>query len=98
MTTPDDARAGIRALLNHVPATMAATRTALAVLAAVRTDAEDDKVEVSLKDLRQLVSKFAATFTACIVTLENEIEALNGRPGLPDSTWDAIMGEFGMGG
>jgi hypothetical protein len=97
MTTPDDAIAGMRAILNHIPANMVATRTALAEFAALRTDAEDDKVEVSLKELRQLVSKFAATFTICIVTLENEIEALHGRPGLPDSTWFAIMGEFGMG-
>lgn len=88
----------MRALLNHVPETMDATRTALGVLAALRSDAEDDKVEVSLKELREVVSKFAATFTICIVTLENEIEALHGRPGLTDSTWHGIMGEFGLGG
>lgn len=94
---PDDARQGVRSLLNHVPETMPATHSTLQTLASLSSVRGDDG-EISVEKLHQVVSKFAATFSVCIITLENRIERLEGRPGLPDSTWEGILGEFGLGG
>ncbi|EFG75280.1 hypothetical protein HMPREF0591_4843 [Mycobacterium parascrofulaceum ATCC BAA-614] len=95
--TPDEARDGIRALTNHVPETMPATHGVLNLFAALRPVAEDDG-ETSLEKLSQNIETLAATLTVCVITLENRLEQLAGRPGLPESTLDAIMGEFGVGG
>ncbi|UXA09641.1 hypothetical protein KXD96_28195 (plasmid) [Mycobacterium sp. SMC-2] len=93
--TPDEARQGMRALLNHVPETMPATHSVLYLLESLRS-VRGDEGDISIEKLHQVVSKFAATFSICVQTLENRIERLEGRPGINDSTWEAIMVEFGL--
>jgi hypothetical protein len=51
-----------------------------------------------LKKLDQLLAKLVPTFTACITTLENRIERLEGRPGISLDALRNIMSEFTRGG
>ncbi|RFZ08121.1 hypothetical protein MML61_10230 [Mycobacterium marinum] len=93
MMTPDDARTGIQAILNQIPTTMEASRTVVYNLGAMGSLIGDDQ-RISVEKLQQAVSRWAATTIACTVSLENRIERLEGRPGVPDETIDAIMSEF----
>jgi hypothetical protein len=97
VTTPDDARAGLRAILNQIPATMEASQVMLSALAGILPVKGEDG-DISLDTLRQLYAKLAATVTLCVVTIDNRIARLEGRQGLTDSTWEGIMSEFRMGG
>jgi hypothetical protein len=97
VTTPDDARAGLRAILNQIPATMEASQVMLSALAGILSVKGEDG-DISLDKLRQLYAKLAATVTLCVVTIDNRIARLEGRQGLTDSTWEGIMSEFRMGG
>lgn len=74
---------------------MTATHSVLYLLESLRS-VRGDEGDISIEKLHQVVSKFAATFSICFQTLENRIERLEGRPGINDSTWEAIMVEFGL--
>ena len=93
MPTPDDARAGLRAVLNQVPPTMEATRIVLQHLASL-TSVLSDEGEISIEKLHELIARWAATVTGCVIVLENKIERQGGRPGLPDDAMGRILSEF----
>lgn len=93
MLTPDDARVGIRAMLNQIPATMEASHAVLYNLSAIGSIAEKDG-SISVEKLQQVVQGLMATTIACIVSLENRVERAAGRPGVPDETLNAILSEF----
>jgi len=57
--TPDDARAGLRAVLNQVPPTMEATRIVLQHLASL-TSVLSDEGEISIEKLHELIARWAA--------------------------------------
>jgi hypothetical protein len=99
--TPDDARAMYRAILNQIPETMLVSQlvfTNLATLGSVR-EPENAGGGISLEALHQMVMKQKAVFSYCFIILENRIERLEGRPGIPDNRLEAIMSEFfGLGG
>jgi hypothetical protein len=96
MTTPDDARAMYRAMLNQIPETMLASQlvlTNLATLGSVR-EPESAGGDISLQALHQMLVKQKAVFSLCLIILENRLERLEGRPGIPDDRLQAIMSEF----
>jgi hypothetical protein len=98
MTTPDDARAAIRAILNQVPPTMEATQIVLNHLAALGS-IRGDEGDISPEKLHQFTAEWAVTFMECIITLENRIERLQGGRGIPDGLLGDLMSEFfGLGG
>jgi hypothetical protein len=97
MPTPDDVRAAYRAMLNHVPTTMVSSHAVLSMISSLGSVKGDDG-EISVEKLHQLVGKLAATVSVCILTLDNQVERLEGRPGIPDDRLEAIMSEFGLGG
>lgn len=96
MSNVDDARNAIRALLNQVPDTMEATQSALHLLSAIGAATEDDG-DISPEKLLKTVSKLAMTLTACVVSIEQRLEEADGRPGLRETSWDAIFTEFDLG-
>jgi hypothetical protein len=98
VTTPDDIRAGYRAMLNQIPATMVATQGILmnlATLGSVRP--KGSSTDISTKALHKMLVEQKAVFSVCIMGLENRIERLEGRPGIPDDRLEAIMSEFRSG-
>jgi hypothetical protein len=97
MPTSDDARDAMSAILNQIPPTMEATQVALNYFAAL-VSVRDDTTEAGLKKLDQLLAKLVPTFTACITTLENRLERLEGRPGVSLDALRNIMSEFTAGG
>jgi hypothetical protein len=96
MPTPDEVRAAYRAMLNQVPTTMVPTHTMLSMIGSMGSVKGDDG-EINVEKLRQLVTKLAATVSECILILDNQVERLEGRPGIPDDSLQAIMSEF-LGG
>jgi hypothetical protein len=72
------------ALLNQIPGTMPVTRD---VIVAALADGEGNRG----------VEKIAKVVTALIeglVTVENRLERLEGRPGIPAELFKAVMSEF----
>lgn len=94
--TPEDARNTFAALLNHVPPTMPATQSVLQLLLALRSVRQNDG-DVSLEELTKLIGKVAATVAVAVATVEQRLEETDGRPGIGDSTWEAILTEFNFG-
>lgn len=95
--TPEDAAAMFRAMLNQIPDTMLATQLVLANLATLKSVKGEDG-EISLKELHEMLVVQKAVFAQCLVILENRLERLDGRPGVPDDALLAMMSEFGLGG
>lgn len=91
--TPRDTHGAIRALLNQVPQTMTATAAVLVLLDQMQPAGGVDGVP-SLQELHQVVGKVAASLVICATTLENAIERLQGRPGIPEGRFNAIVSEF----
>ncbi|TDK87554.1 hypothetical protein EUA02_26885 [Mycobacterium paragordonae] len=102
--TPDDARGMFSAWFNQIPDTMVASQAILQRFLALRPVGGDDgdqggKEVDRFLSLHKLVTEWIATTAVNTITLENRIERLEGRPGIPDDSLDAIMSEFrGMGG
>jgi hypothetical protein len=103
VTTPeDDARAGFDALANKIPLTMEASIVALHQFVEVssamkRAGFSRDPVEenaMAFQNLFETVSAWMRVTLDCIITLDNRIERLEGRPGLPDGAITRIMSEF----
>jgi hypothetical protein len=90
--TADDFRDASRSLLNQVPETMPASRSTLHLFSSISATRESTSEKVN-----QYLASLTATFGVCIIELENRLEQLEGRPGLPDSTWQAIISEFRSG-
>jgi hypothetical protein len=88
MTTPDDARNALRAMLNQIPDTMAASHIVLNELAALGSVRGDDG-DISVEKLHKIVGRWMAAMTACITTLENRVQRLEGRPGIGDDMIDS---------
>jgi hypothetical protein len=95
MTTPDDARAMFRAMLNQTPDTMVVSQLVLtnwATLGSVA--AEGDDGEISRKKLHEMLMVQKTVFAYCLILLENRLERLDGRLGIPDDRLALIMSEF----
>ncbi len=80
MTNQDAARAKFVAMLANVPETMLATRTVLSTtLAGIDDKSLEPGVEKSFRELsRQLIA-----LNVSVLILEDRLERLEGRPGLP---------------
>lgn len=97
MTTPDDGRAMFAAMLNQIPDTMVVSQlvlTNLATLKSVRTDPQSADSEISLEKLHHMLVVQKAVFSQCLIILENRFERFDGRPGIGDDIFNAIMSEF----
>jgi hypothetical protein len=87
MVTPDDARNSMAAAINQVPAAMEATRHALGAVTSFRRTASDPDHQV-LQLLGVLV--------VCVAQLDNRIERLEGRTGVPLEQLVNLLREFGF--
>jgi len=58
------------------------------------TSVLSDEGEISIEKLHELIARWAATVTGCVIVLENKIERLGERPGLPDDAMGRILSEF----
>lgn len=85
-TASEDARSAASAMLNRIPATMEASRTAVAFFRDVTTGDHGRLDDQSLK--------LMALVIVSVLTLENRLEALDGRPGVPLEPLVQLMGEF----
>lgn len=80
MTNRDAARAKFAEMLANVPETMLATRT---VLSATLAGIDDKSLEPGLeKSFRELTRQLTA-LNVSVLILEDRLERLEGRPGLP---------------
>lgn len=96
--TPDEAREMFSAMLNQIPDTMPSSQAAFERFLTLSPVCEDD-VKHRLDQLHSIVTEWVAVLTVNTIALENRIERLEGRPGIPDESLDAIMSEFrGVGG
>jgi hypothetical protein len=96
MTTPDEARAMFEAMLNQIPDTMLVSQLVLTNLATLSSVREPQSAggEISLEKLHAMLGAQKAVFANCLIILENRLERLEGRPGIPDDRLEAIMTEF----
>jgi hypothetical protein len=76
---------------------MDATQIVLQGLAALGS-VRDDEGDISVEKLQQFTAKWVAMFAGCIVSLENRIERMQGRAGIPDDSLGRILSEFLGGG
>ncbi len=91
----EDARMMFKSLANQIPDTMQVTQSilmAFADLKSVRPKGSPD--DISVEALHDLVALQLAVFGNALITIDNRLEKLEGRPGVPDDRLDAIMSEF----
>lgn len=93
MGTTDDVRAGLRAVLNQIPDTMLATQVVVEELATLGSVRGDDG-EVSVEKVREFTAKVAAVLVSSVFALDNRLERMEGRPGLPEGFIGQILSEF----
>lgn len=89
----DNGSPGIRALMNQIPPTMETSLVVLNQLATTSGVAGADQ-QLTLENLNEVVVNLKALLADCVITLDNKIEQLAGRPGIPDGLVSAIMSEF----
>lgn len=92
MSNTGDTRAMFSALLNHIPATMQATR---AVLAATTAGLGEDALPPGIEKVVRELGRQVSALNVSVLILENRLERLDGREGLPEEAMVAIMSEFG---
>lgn len=88
--SPDGLPDEFKALLNQVPPTMQATRD---VLFGMGTSVEASKKDAAqvFENLRPLLVGLASG----ILSLDNKLEQLDGRPGIAWGNIDTLLSEFG---
>lgn len=86
---PDDARNAVNAVINQIPASMEATRTALEFLASI--------THGSMGKPNNEALKVFSVLTSCVLQLDNRIERLEGRPGVPPEQLVSLFQEFDAG-
>ncbi|MCV7101542.1 hypothetical protein [Mycobacterium palustre] len=89
----DDGSPGIRALINQIPHTMLASHVILNQLASTSGVAGEDQ-QLTLENLNAVVVNLKALLADCVITLDDKIEKLAGRPGIPDGLIAAVLSEF----
>ncbi|ORV86731.1 hypothetical protein AWC11_17030 [Mycobacterium interjectum] len=89
----DGGSPGIRALMNQIPHTMEASLVVLNQLATTSGAAGADQ-QLTLENLNEVVVNLKALLADCVITLDNKIEQLAGRPGISDELVPAILLEF----
>ncbi|WP_273734736.1 hypothetical protein [Mycolicibacterium septicum] len=89
LDSPDDARNAANAVLNQIPATMDATRTALEFFT--------DVTAGRMGKLDDQALRLMAVLIDCVLRLDNRLEALEGRPGVPKEKLEQLFREFGAG-
>lgn len=83
------------ALLNHIPQTMEATRLVLSTTASMGIEKPPPGlIQEADKHIHELIRQTKALALA-VIGLEDRLEHLEGRPGLPHQTLMAIASEFG---
>jgi hypothetical protein len=96
VTTPDDVRAAYAAMINQIPPTMESSIGVLSMLSSLGPVKGADG-QISVEKLQAIMARVAATLTFCVLTLDNKVERLEGRPGIPDDSLEAIRREFLLG-
>ena len=82
-------------LLNHIPHTMEATRLVLSTTASMGVEEpRPGIIQEPDKHIHELIRQTTALVMA-VIGLEDRLERLEGRPGLPHETLVAIAKEFG---
>ena len=87
-----DERSMFAALLNHIPATMQATRVVLSTTV-------KDSGKVLLPGADQVVyelTRHVSALNASVIILEDRLEKSEGRAGLPETAFLAILKEFNL--
>lgn len=98
MSNPEEVGAMFRAMLNQIPDTMPSSQAVFERFLALSPVREDD-VKQRLDQLHGIVTEWVSVLAVNTIALENRIERLEGRPGIPEDSLDAIMSEFrGVGG
>ena len=82
-----------QAMLNQIPDTMPLSQIVLTSLAGL-TSVKGEDGDISLEKLQRAQAKQNSLFSNCVLILENRVERLEGRPGIPDDLLEAIMSEF----
>lgn len=93
MPTPDDARASLEAVLNHLPPTMEASRQVVAQTLGLRMVSQDGRDEGPATQ-REVLNSLVTTLLVSVVVLESRIERLEGRSGIDARQLAAMMSEF----
>lgn len=81
------------AMLNQIPDTMEVTQLVLGNMANLNSVVDSDG-EINMMTLHQMMARQKAVFGYCLMLLENRMERLEGREGIPDDRLEAIMSEF----
>ncbi|QIV83044.1 hypothetical protein [Mycolicibacterium frederiksbergense] len=94
MSTPDDARAGFQALLNQIPDTMPVSYTAIDSLTEIMRSTRGDDGNVSVEEVQKFANGVLAMLLTSVVELENRMERIDGRAGVPPGFIGNILSEF----
>lgn len=87
MPSAEDARNSMAAAINRIPETMEATRHALGAVVGLRRG-------IGRPDAHTL--QVLVTLAVCVCQLDNRIERLEGRPGVPLEHLISLLREFGF--
>ena len=94
MSTPENARAGIQALLNQIPDSMHVSITAIDSLSEIMRSTRGDDGNVSVEELQKFANGIFAVLLTSVVELENRLERVAGRDGVPSGFIGNILSEF----
>ena len=83
MTSRDDAREAARAMINQIPDTMEATRTALSLVGNLDDAPPPERF-----------ARLVGVLAMCVFHLDNRIEHLEGRPGVEPEQLMTLLSEF----
>ncbi|MAS06199.1 MAG: hypothetical protein CL534_16165 [Ahrensia sp.] len=94
MSDPDNVRAGFRTLLNQLPETMPLSYAVIDELGVNLESVRGDSGSVDPELIQKFANRIAGLLLASVVQLENRIEKLEGRQGVPDGFIGAVLSEF----
>ena len=89
MSDSEDARNSMRAAINQLPETMDATRQAFTLVGNLNRN-------MNRHDPHDEVMRVLSVLAVCLFTVENRLEKLEGRAGIPAENLVNLMREFGF--